>query len=141
MKLRHMINNIFCTFTVLSLVFGVLCKAEVLVNLPYTEVLFPLLWMSVGTSAWIALREAFLPDAQGAKYPVEIVGCTAIILLSVRAAGWLELRLPYLLMIFAMVLVVYLCVWFLTWLQSKHDEEDLNSLLKRQKGEKSDGEQ
>lgn len=141
MKLRHIINSIFCTFTVLSLVFGVLCKAGVLVDLYYTEVIFPLIWMSVGTSLWIELRETFLPDAQLAKYPIEIVGCIAIILLSVRAAGWLELSFSYLIMIFAMVLVVYLCVWFITWLQSKHDEKDLNSLLKRQKGEKSDGKQ
>lgn len=135
MKLRHISNSIFCTFTVLSLVFGVLCKIGVLDNLPYTEVLFPLLWMSVGTSLWVALRETFLLNVGGAKYLVEIIGCTTIVLLLVRAAGWLEPSLSYVLMIFGMVLVVYLGVWFLTWLQSKCDEKNLNSLLKREKEE------
>lgn len=135
MKLRHISNSIFCTFTVLSLVFGVLCKIGVLRNLPYTEALFPLLWMSVGTSLWVALRETFLLNVGGEKYLVEIIGCTTIVLLLVRAAGWLEPSLSYVLMIFGMVLVVYLGVWFLTWLQSKCDEKNLNSLLKREKEE------
>ncbi len=138
--LRDIITGAFCTFTVLSVLFGVLCEADVLVNLPYTQVVFTLLLMSAGTSAFVALRELLLPQAEKLKYAIELPGCTFIILMTVHFAGWLELRAAYFLLVFAMVLVVYLSVWFLTWLQSKHDEDYLNALLSRREKPDPDSE-
>lgn len=131
--LRNMIMNTCCTFSVLSVLFGILCGFKVFENLPYTQVVFTLLLMSVGTSAVIVLREALLPNMERLKYAVEITGCAAVILLCLRLNGWLELRVAYLLLVLAMILIIYLVVWFLTWLQSKRDEGDLNELLRKRK--------
>lgn len=136
-RIRSAVMDTFSTFTVLSFLFGILCKAGVLESLPYSEVVFMLLGMSAGTSVFVALREWLLPDAGRVKYGIEIFGCTVIILLSLHFGGWLELRLTYFLLVFAMVLVVYLVVWALTWLQCKHDEEDLNALLEGREGKHS----
>lgn len=139
-RIRTVITNTFCTFTVLSFLFGILCKAGVFENLFYTEVVFTLLSMSAGTSVFVVLREWLLPNVGRAKYGIELFGCTLIILLSLHFAGWLELHLIYFMLIFAMVLVVYLIVWLLTWLQSKHDEGDLNALLKSRADRRTDSE-
>ena len=141
MKLiRDIITNICCTFTVLSVLFGILCEAGVFENLPYTAVIFTLLIMSAGTSVFVTARELLLPNVGGAKYVIEFFGCTVIILLSLHFAGWLKFQFSYFLLIFAMVLVVYLMVWLLTWLQSKHDEGNLNALLKRREDKRSNAE-
>ena len=132
-SLRNMIMNTCCTFSVLSILFGILCCFGVFENLPYTQVVFTLLLMSAGTSAVIVLRETLLPNMERLKYAVEIAGCAVVILLCLRFSGWLELRVSYFLLVLGMIVMVYLVVWFLTWLQSKRDEGDLNELLRKRK--------
>ena len=136
--IRQMLTNAFCTFTVLSVLFGILCRIGVLQSLPYDEVVFTLLFMSVGATAFVAARERVLPRLERAGHALDLVGCCAVILLIGWLAGWLEISLSYFLLILGMVLIVYLMVWFLTWLQSKHDEEDLNRLLAEQSNRSED---
>lgn len=128
----HMITNTFRTFSVLSIVFGILCKVGILENLPYTQVVFVLFFMALGTTLFVTIREMITQDTVPFKYMVDMVGCSAIILFMSHLMGWLELSLSYFLLIGAMVVTVYLLVWLITYLQSKHDEEDLNRLLMRQ---------
>lgn len=130
--LKNTITNTFCIFSVLSILIGILCKANILENLPYAEVIFPLFLMSVGTAVFVAVREIVLPDSSKLKYLIDIFGCSVVILLISHFAGWLEVSASYFLLICAIVLAVYLLVWLITWLQSKHDEEDLNRLLAKQ---------
>lgn len=124
----------------LSFVFVILCKMEILVDLPYSQIVIPLFFMSLGTTIWIKLREVLWPNIEGIKYFIEIIGCTAIVMLCVTMTGWLELRLSYLLLIFSMVLLVYLGVWFFTWIQSKHDERYMNNLRQQNSEEKKNDE-
>lgn len=136
--LKTMIANTFCTFSVLSLLMGILCKANILVELPYSNAVFPLFFMSIGTTLFVTVREIVMPDSAKLKYLIDITGCSAVILLIGHFVGWLEMSMSYFLMICAMVLIVYVLVWFLTWLQSKHDEEELNRLLVKQLDEQKD---
>ena len=129
--LKNIITNTFCTFSVLSLLIGILCNTHVLKNLPYTNSVFQLFFMSVGTTLFVTVREIVIPDCKF-KYLIDMTGCSAVILLIGYFAGWLEMSVSYFLLICTIVLVVYVLVWLLTWLQSKHDEEDLNRLLAKQ---------
>ena len=133
-RIRQILPNTFCTFTVLSARFGVLCRLGVLENLPYDRVVFVSLLESVCTSAFIALREWALPGLEKAGRAIDVVGCCAVILLIGWCAGWMEASVSYFLLILGMVLTVYLLVWLLTWLQSKHDETELNRLLAQSGG-------
>lgn len=128
----HMITNTFRTFSVLSIVFGILCKVGILEDLPYTQVVFILFFMALGTTLFVTIIEMITQDTVPFKYMVDMVGCSAIILFMSHLKGWLELSLSYFLLIGAMVVTVYLLVWLITYLQSKHDEKDLNRLLMRQ---------
>lgn len=134
--LKSIVTNTCYTFSVLSLLIGILCKVGVLGNLPYSDTIFPLAIMSLCTTSFVTFREILLPDSVIMKYFVDISGCTGIILLIGYIVGWLEASWFYVLLVFAEVLVVYLFVQFIIWLQSKHDEEDLNRLLSKQFEEK-----
>lgn len=132
MKLfQKLLTNIFCTFSVLAALVGVLCAVGILEKLPYDEILFPVLYMSVGTAVFVTLREYFLGDAGKWKYALDIFGCCAVIFLTGYLTGWFAFEPIYLALIAGMVVFVYLAVWLLTWLQSKRDEGDLNRLLAR----------
>ena len=127
--LQKLLTNIFCTFSVLAVLIGVLCAAGILEKLPYDEIVFPVLYMSCGTALFVTLRENFLCDAGKWKYVLDICGCCAIIFLTGYLTGWFVFEIFYLALIFGMVIAVYLAVWLLTWLQCKRDEGDLNRLL------------
>lgn len=133
--IRNIITNTFCVFSVLSILFGVLCRIDILKNLPYDQVIFVLLCMSIGTTLFVTLREVFIPGTDKLKYLIDICGCSGIILLIGYLAGWLQLSISYFILIVIMVFLVYLLVWIFTWLQSKHDEDDLNRLLAKHSSE------
>lgn len=134
MKLiRKVINDSFCTFSVLSMIIAVLCSVGYLQELPYTEIIYPIALMSVGTTLFVSLREVIFPQLGAIKYVFEILGCTIIILAILWYVGWMEFNFSYFIVNLAIVVSVYLLVWLLTWIQSKRDEDTLNSLLKHQR--------
>lgn len=136
-QINKIITNSFCTFSVLSLLFGILCRIDILIDLSYTKVVFPLFFMALLTSIFVAGREFFISDTVKWKYIIDIIGCTIIILFIGQLVGWLEVSMSYFSLIIVMVLLVYVAVWGITWIQSKHDEDDLNRLLQKQrKGKK-----
>lgn len=136
-QINKIITNSFCTFSVLSLLFGILCRMDILIDLSYTKVVFPLFFMALLTSIFVAGREFFISEPVKWKYIIDIIGCTIIILFIGQLVGWLEVSMSYFSLIIVMVLLVYVAVWGITWIQSKHDEDDLNRLLQKQgKGKK-----
>lgn len=135
--IHKIINNTFCTFSVLSFVFGILCKAGILEDLPYTQVVFTLICMSLATTGFVVVRERLLREITRIAPFLDIIGCSVIILIIGNYAGWLEYSISYLGLILLMVVMVYLFVWLLTWLRSKHDEEELNRILGQQNSDKN----
>lgn len=133
--LKNIITNTFCTFSVLSFLIGILCKVNVIGDMPYSKTIFTLLLMSVSTTIVVGVRAIVVPDLDKWNCLVDLFGCGVVVFLIGYFVGWLEMSMPYFLMIVSIVLVVYVLVWFVTWLQSKHDEEDLNRLLTKQSHE------
>lgn len=131
-KLNNLIMNIVYTFSILSLLFGVLCKANILKELPYSQVVFPLFSMSVGTTLFITVRGIIIQDSSKIKSLIDVLGCSIVIFLVGHFVGWVEITISYILLILSMVLIVYLLVWIAVWLKSKSDEKDLNRLLSKQ---------
>lgn len=103
--------------------------------MPYSEIIFILLLMSASTTIVVGVREIIMPDLDKWKCLIDLFGCGLVIFVIGHFVGWLEMSVSYFLMITSIVLTVYVLVWFLTWLQSKHDEEDLNRLLTKQSHE------
>lgn len=137
--IKRVVMHTFCTFSILSFLVGVLCKLGVILDIPYSQSVFVLFLMSICTTLFVSIRETVIPASNNFRGFIDITGCCAIIVLILYFAGWLEVSLSYFLFTFAMVTLVYLVVWLVTWIQSKHDEESLNRLLSKQVDRHSKG--
>lgn len=137
-RLKDILRNVCITFTVLALVFGIACKMHILESVMYEEAIFTLFVMALATTLFVMIRESILPNIEVGKGIIDMIGCMVIVLFICVIKGWATLSRAYFIMIFAMVFIIYLSVWLLTWWQSKRDEKELNALLKRKDSKNKD---